>query len=65
MQQIAFQTPIPALESEAILAVAVLIWIIAAFLFARRFSRIWHHVGEIISFLVFFAGLLLIAILMF
>lgn len=65
MQSVVFQTPVPTAGSEMWGAVAVLFWIIAVLLLSRRLSRIWRYFGDVVSFLLFFLGLLFLEILMF
>ncbi len=60
-----FQTPIPTAGSEMTIAIAILIWILLVVLISRRFRRIWGYFGDIISFLVYFLGIVLLEILMF
>ena len=64
MSPVVFQTPIPTAGSEMSAAIAVLFWVLVVLVLSRRFNRIWRYFGDIISFLVYFVGLLLIELLM-
>jgi hypothetical protein len=58
-----FQTPIPAAGSEIWIGIAILLWTGAVVLLSRRFSKMWRYFGEIVSFLVYVLGLVLLEFL--
>jgi len=62
---VVFQTPIPTAGSEMTIAIAILFWVLLMLLVSRRFRRICGYFEDIISFLVYFLGLVLLEILMF
>ena len=63
MPQIVFQTPIPTQGSEEIVAVAVIVWFFIILLLSRRLGKVLKHFSDIVSFLLYFLGLLLLVIL--
>jgi hypothetical protein len=58
--QIVLQTSIPSADSEILLGIAILIWLIVALRLAHKLDKMWKYFGDVASFLLFFLGVLLI-----
>jgi hypothetical protein len=63
LPQVVFQTPIPTQGSEEIVVVAVIVWFFIILLLSRRLGKVLKHFGDIVSFLLYFLGVLFLAIL--
>ena len=64
MSQVVLQTPVPASDSEMLVVGAALIWFFVMLFLARRIDRLSKHCGEVVSFLAFVLGLLLLVVLL-
>ena len=62
---IPLQTPVPTSESEIVLVAAVLIWLLAVLYIARRFAHKSRFLGEVLTFVVFVAGVLVLLYLLY